>query len=117
MATLRLALPAAVSAIAVSAGRSSQEMEDEIALLAGVFRVQKSARPYLLTQRAARPAGTIVDVGGVRIGGDEPVVIAGPCVVESLDATLAAAQAVRHPGRPGCAAVADTFWAWTCTDG
>jgi 3-deoxy-7-phosphoheptulonate synthase len=85
-------------AIAVNAARSSQELEDEIALLAGVSRVRKSTRPYLLTQRAARPAGTVVNVGGVRIGGAEPVIIAGPCVVENLDATIAAAVAVRAAG-------------------
>ena len=45
-------------------------------------------------------AGTthVVDVRGVRIGQGEPVVIAGPCAVESFDQTLAVARAVREAG-------------------
>ena len=39
-----------------------------------------------------------VTVHGVRIGGPQPVVIAGPCAVESLDQTLHVAQAVREAG-------------------
>lgn len=39
-----------------------------------------------------------VGVAGVEIGGPEPVVIAGPCAVESFEQTLAIAQAVRAAG-------------------
>ncbi|MHC4953699.1 MAG: 3-deoxy-7-phosphoheptulonate synthase [Planctomycetota bacterium] len=39
-----------------------------------------------------------VDVRGVRIGATEPVVIAGPCAVESHDQTLRIARAVRKAG-------------------
>lgn len=39
-----------------------------------------------------------VEVAGVRIGGATPVVIAGPCAVESLEQTLAVAAAVRDAG-------------------
>jgi len=47
----------------------------------------------------ADPATTReVAVGGVRIGGAEPVVIAGPCTVESFEQTLAVARAVRRAG-------------------
>jgi len=40
----------------------------------------------------------VVDLAGVRVGGSEPVVIAGPCAVESLDQTLRIARAVRGAG-------------------
>jgi 3-deoxy-7-phosphoheptulonate synthase len=39
-----------------------------------------------------------VEVGGVAIGGDEPVIIAGPCAVESYEQTLSVARAVRRAG-------------------
>jgi len=46
--------------------------------------VVRITQPYKLASRAFRPEGTIVDVGkGVRIGGTEVVVAAGPCAVES----------------------------------
>src|SRR5262245_8440010 len=73
------------AAIAVSDATPDTLLDAEIGRMAGVRQVRRSSTPYLLAQRIARPAGTTVDVGGVRIGGDQPVVIAGPCVVESLD--------------------------------
>jgi 3-deoxy-7-phosphoheptulonate synthase len=60
--------------------------------------------PYRLVSREALPAyrGTTrtreVQVAGVRIGGAEPVIIAGPCAVESRVQTLAIARAVREAG-------------------
>jgi 3-deoxy-7-phosphoheptulonate synthase len=40
----------------------------------------------------------VVEVGGVRFGGDRPVVIAGPCAVESREQTLEIARAVKGSG-------------------
>ncbi|MGO9273579.1 MAG: 3-deoxy-7-phosphoheptulonate synthase [Terriglobia bacterium] len=40
----------------------------------------------------------VVEVGSVRFGGERPVVIAGPCAVESLAQTLAVAEGVRAAG-------------------
>ncbi len=40
----------------------------------------------------------VVEVGGVRFGGERPVVIAGPCAVESREQTLEIARAVKHSG-------------------
>jgi len=51
-----------------------------------------------LVARAARPAGTVVDVRGVRIGGREVIVIAGPCAVENEEQLLATARAVKAAG-------------------
>lgn len=54
--------------------------------------------PYVLASRAVHPEATIVRVGGVLIGARQPVVIAGPCSVESDDQILGAARAARHAG-------------------
>jgi len=48
--------------------------------------------------REQRPWGTIVRIGDVEIGGDEFVVIAGPCSVESRDQVIGTALAVRERG-------------------
>jgi len=66
--------------------------------LPGVADVLDSPRPYRLAAREARPSGTVVQVGNVRIGGPEPVIIAGPCTVESREQMLRAAEAVRAAG-------------------
>jgi len=56
------------------------------------------ARPFKLVYRGFRPEGTIIDVKGVRIGGDEITIIAGPCAIESRDQIRASAAAVRAHG-------------------
>lgn len=49
-------------------------------------------------ERAARPEGTVVTVGGVDVGGPAVIVMAGPCAVESRAQLLATARAVRAGG-------------------
>jgi 3-deoxy-7-phosphoheptulonate synthase len=51
-----------------------------------------------LSDRGAKPEGTVVDVRGVEIGGRAIVVMAGPCAVESREQLLATATAVRESG-------------------
>ena len=65
------------------------------------------ARRYPLVSREARTGDTVVEIGGVEIGGDRPpVLIAGPCSVESREQILESARAVRAAGgrllRGGC---------------
>ena len=60
-----------------------------------VFPILKS---YKLAGREARTHDTIVRVGGVKIGGDEFVVIAGPCSVETRDQIHTVARQVRDTG-------------------
>ena len=48
--------------------------------------------------RPARPEGSTLQIGGVRIGDGEFVIIAGPCSVESREQVLQTAQAVRLRG-------------------
>lgn len=63
-------------------------------------------RPYHEVSRAGTSGDTVVHVGNVAIGGDRPILIAGPCSVESRDQIFAAAEAVADAGghllRGGC---------------
>jgi 3-deoxy-7-phosphoheptulonate synthase len=65
--------------------------------LPGVINVQQIHKPYMLASLEMRPASTVT-VGDVRIGNGEPVVIAGPCSVESREAQIDAAIAVKNAG-------------------
>jgi 3-deoxy-7-phosphoheptulonate synthase len=57
-----------------------------IELLDGVREVVRITQPYKLASRAFRPGGTVVELGrGVRVGGPEVVVMAGPCAVENAE--------------------------------
>ncbi|MEI6668582.1 MAG: 3-deoxy-7-phosphoheptulonate synthase [Acidobacteriota bacterium] len=51
-----------------------------------------------LTQRSAKPEGTIVTVRGIDIGGTGVIVMAGPCAVESASQLMTTARAVKAGG-------------------
>jgi len=51
----------------------------------GVKNAHRIASPYKLASRSFRPAGTVVRIGNVDIGGDQVIVMAGPCSVETRD--------------------------------
>jgi 3-deoxy-7-phosphoheptulonate synthase len=80
---------------AVGQGRPDAAL---IELLDGVHEVVRITEPYKLASRTFRPEGTVIAVGDVRIGGDEVIVMAGPCSAESEAQVRAAAAAVRRAG-------------------
>jgi 3-deoxy-7-phosphoheptulonate synthase len=68
-------------------------------LLDGVREVMRITQPYKLASRQFKPEGTIVNLGrGVSIGGNDVVVMAGPCSVESHDQINAVAESVAKSG-------------------
>src|SRR5256885_6703370 len=69
-----------------------------IEMLDGVHEVVRISSPYKLASRTFKPEGTVVTVGDVRIGGDEVIVMAGPCSAENEKQVGAAAAAVRRAG-------------------
>lgn len=76
----------------------SEELIDHVQALVGVEHVNRSEKPYMLAQRAARPEGSHVVVNDVVIGADDPVVMAGNCVVENREITLETARIVQAAG-------------------
>jgi len=67
--------------------------------LPGVAEVLHITQPFKQTSREWKAESTVVHLpGGVTVGGDEVVVIAGPCAVESEAQILAAARAVKEAG-------------------
>src|SRR5580692_6528239 len=69
-----------------------------IELLDGVHEVLRISEPYKLASRTFKPEGTIVNVGDVRIGGDEVIVMAGPCSAENEKQVRSTAAAVKRAG-------------------
>lgn len=70
----------------------------EVSMLEGVEKTVRITEKYKLVSRHFHPEDTIVDVDGVKIGGKEVVVMAGPCSVESIEQLREAAKAVRAGG-------------------
>jgi len=58
----------------------------DIELLEGVAEVLRISAPYKLASRHFRPEGSVIKLGrGVTVGGEQVVVMAGPCSVESAE--------------------------------
>lgn len=70
----------------------------QLEVLEGVQEVIPITEPYKLASRFFKKENTVVDVKGVRIGGDEIVVAAGPCAVESAEQVMIIAEAVKESG-------------------
>jgi len=68
-------------------------------VIPGVEKVLPVLKPYKLVSREFKPESSIVDAGGgVRLGGKELVVMAGPCSVENREMLFETARAVRRAG-------------------
>ncbi len=64
----------------------------------GVERAVPVVKPFKFVSRDFQPADTVIDVGGVELGGERFVVVAGPCAVESRDQLFRTAEAVVEAG-------------------
>lgn len=76
---------------------------DEKRILANewVANVQRIAAPYKLVNRLFHPEDSIINVGGIQVGGDKPIVIiGGPCSVEGQSMMIDIASEVKKAG--GC---------------
>ena len=67
--------------------------------LPGVEKTMRITEKYKLVSREFKGESSVIDVGGVKIGGNNPpVVMAGPCAVESMEQLMEAAKAVAEGG-------------------
>src|SRR5512143_1435012 len=67
-------------------------------LLDGVEKTVPILKPFKMASRDMHPLDTIVSLDGVKIGGPQIVVIAGPCSVETREQIVETAQAVKEAG-------------------
>ena len=94
----------------------------EMNMMEGVEKTVRITEKYKLVSRDFQPEDTIVDVGGVKIGGDQLVIMAGPCAVESMEQLREAAECVSSsgevPSSPAPLPMIFRVWrrkAWKCS--
>ncbi|MGH9362547.1 MAG: 3-deoxy-7-phosphoheptulonate synthase, partial [Thermoanaerobaculia bacterium] len=83
-----------LAAVGVTSGVDVEEFK----LLEGVEDALRIGTPYKVVARSFHPEDTVFEVGGLAIGGEEVVVMAGPCSVESEEQIRRTAEAVRAAG-------------------
>jgi len=69
-----------------------------IQVMDGVHEVLRITEPYKLASRTFKPEGTVVTIDDVRIGGDEVIVMAGPCSAENEEQVFSSAAAAKKAG-------------------
>ena len=79
-------------------GDTTRIDEDMIATLDDVEAVRRIQEPYKKANRKFHPEDTVVDCGGVQLGGGNFRMIAGPCSVESEEQIIGIAKAVKAAG-------------------
>jgi 3-deoxy-7-phosphoheptulonate synthase len=79
-------------------GNKAQVDADRILTQPGVKDIIHVTQPFKLVSREFFPDDTVVDVNGIKIGGKEFVVMAGPCAVESREQCMIIAEQVAKAG-------------------
>ncbi|HSG99709.1 MAG TPA: 3-deoxy-7-phosphoheptulonate synthase [candidate division Zixibacteria bacterium] len=79
-------------------GNKERISSDRLRSLPGVQELVHVTEPYKLVGRDFHPEDSVVDVGGVKVGGADIVFMAGPCSVEDRETTLEIARRVRAAG-------------------
>ncbi|MBN1517445.1 3-deoxy-7-phosphoheptulonate synthase [Candidatus Sumerlaeota bacterium] len=79
-------------------GHEDKTPLQHIASMPGVEQVIPILKPFKLASRETKAESSVIDVGGVLIGGQELTVMAGPCSVESEEQVLTIARAVKAAG-------------------
>jgi 3-deoxy-7-phosphoheptulonate synthase len=69
-----------------------------IELMDGVHEVVRISEPYKLASRTFKPEDTVISVGDLQLGGDEVIVMAGPCSAENEEQVNATAAAIKRAG-------------------
>jgi 3-deoxy-7-phosphoheptulonate synthase len=70
----------------------------QVQVLPGVAEVYRITEPFKLASRTFQKENSIVDIGGVKVGGKNVVVMAGPCSVESREQIFTIAKYVKEQG-------------------
>ena len=69
-----------------------------LVVMKGVKETVRVTKPYKLVSRETHPQPTVISVSDIKIGGGKPVVMAGPCAVESEEQALTIAHLVKKYG-------------------
>ncbi len=85
------------TAICITGNRGPVESA-YLSQLPGVLECIPVTKPYKLVSREVHPDDTVIEVEGVKLGGPDPVLIAGPCSVETESRTLEVARRVKDAG-------------------
>ena len=72
--------------------------QEQVRMMPGVERVVPVVKPFKVASREFKPTDTVFPIGDYSVGGDDFIIMAGPCSVESRSQILETAHAVKEAG-------------------
>ena len=72
--------------------------QEQVRMMPGVERVVPVVKPFKVASREFKPTDTVFPIGDYSVGGDDLIIMAGPCSVESRSQILETAHAVKEAG-------------------
>ena len=91
-------IPGALRTAVCIVGNKGQVEDYRILSLPGVKETIRVTKPFKLVSRETHPQSSQITVGGITFGGSKPVVMAGPCAIESETQALTIAGIVKKAG-------------------
>ncbi|MFC2122949.1 3-deoxy-7-phosphoheptulonate synthase, partial [Bacteroidota bacterium] len=79
-------------------GNKGPVEDAQLLALVGVKETIPVTKPYKLVSRETQPEATVISIGDIHIGAGEPVIMAGPCAIESEEQALTTAIQVKEYG-------------------
>ncbi len=79
-------------------GNTGPVDDSRLLIMDGVKETIRVTKPYKLVSRETHPQPTVIAIGDIKIGEGRPVVMAGPCAVESEEQALTIARLVKKFG-------------------
>jgi 3-deoxy-7-phosphoheptulonate synthase len=91
-------MPGALRTAVCIIGNKGPVDATQLLAMEGVKEAIPVTKPYKLVSRETHPESSVISIGNVKIGAGEPVIIAGPCAVESEEQALTIASFVKKHG-------------------
>ncbi len=91
-------MPGALRTAVCIIGNKGPVDATQLLAMEGVKEAIPVTKPYKLVSRETHPESSVISIGNVKIGAGEPVIMAGPCAVESEEQALTIASFVKKHG-------------------
>ena len=79
-------------------GDHPYETREQFVYMPGIDRIVPISRPFKIASREFISQNSVFPLDGIQVGGDEVVIMAGPCAVENRTQLLETAQAIKEAG-------------------
>lgn len=93
-----ISMPGAQRTAVCIIGNKGPVEDSQLLAMEGVKETIPVTKPYKLVGRETHPGSTVIDINDIKVGSGKPVIMAGPCAIESEEQALTIAHIVKKHG-------------------